>query len=90
MILKTGKDFSDALIQLYETTATVTKNPHRQAKKTHKQINHRQINFKSKHFEYILDKLNAFLLNNNIDDNKIIKYEDFQVKYKNKDLPDSI
>lgn len=76
MIFKTGKDFSDALIQLYETTATVTRNPHR------------QINFKSKHFEYILDKLNTFLLNNNINDK--ITYEDFPVKYKNKNLPDSM
>lgn len=76
MIFKTGKDFSDALIQLYETTATVARNPHR------------QINFKSKHFEHILNKLNTFLLDNNINDK--ITYEDFPVKYKNKNLPDSM
>lgn len=75
MILKIGKDFSDELIQLYETTTTVTRNPHR------------QINFKSKDFDYILDKLNTFLLNNNINDK--ITYEDFPVKYKNKNFPDS-
>ena len=76
MILKTGRDFSDALIQLYETAATATKNPHR------------QINFKSKDFEYILDKLNTFLLNNKINDK--ITYEDFPVKYKDQNFPNSI